>query len=106
MISLNEFVLLKNIPEKKESIIYGKINSINLNEAIASINLKDETIKLIFSNKNQLNSIKVNEFTRVIGTLIYNNNEPIFNVKNISLINEFDLNLLLKIIELEKEVIK
>jgi hypothetical protein len=103
---LNEFILLKNLPEKKETVIYGKINSFNSIEAIAELALKDESIKLIFSNKNQLKSIKANEFARVIGNLVYNNNEPVFNVKSVSLINEFDLNLLLKVIELEKEVIK
>jgi hypothetical protein len=103
---LNEFILLKNLPEKKESIIYGKINSFNSNEAIAEIKLKDDLLKLIFSSKNQLKLIKANEFVRAIGNLVYNNNEPVFNVNSISVINEFDLNLLLKVIELEKEVIK
>ncbi|MBN2127525.1 MAG: hypothetical protein JW703_03995 [Candidatus Diapherotrites archaeon] len=102
---MNEFVLLKDVPEKKESVLYGKIASFNSDNAVAELNLKDSKLKLVFSSKSQLKKIKAGENARVIGTLIYNNNEPIFNVKTISLIESFDLNLLLKIIELEKKVL-
>ncbi len=100
---MKEFVLFKNIKPNELVAIYGKIVSFNSTEAIANLELKDSVVKLVFSSKKQLKKIMANNFFRVIGNLVYNNNESVFNVKSISLINDFDLNLLLKIIELEKK---
>ncbi|MFH1588389.1 MAG: hypothetical protein ABIA76_03575 [Candidatus Diapherotrites archaeon] len=101
---MNEFFSLKGLPEKKLSALYGKIISFNSSEAVAELELiSNEKIRLVFIEKKALSKARANEFVRAIGEMIYNNNDEFFNVKNIEVVSEKELEILNEIIELEKQ---
>lgn len=82
--------------------VFGVVSDKNPNNLTARLSHNDNSLDLVFADKEQFGEIKNNDFCRAIGRILYNNDLPTINVETIHKLENFDLKLWKKVRDLER----